>query len=543
MTLAEQLRALLHGEVYDDAAARISVSHDASIFEIKPRLVIAPRDTGDIQRLVSVILSKFGELSITPRSGATDMTGGPLTESVVLDIAKHFNRTISVSNDGRAIVQPGVFYRDFEKETLKKGWLLPSYPASRDICTIGGMVANNSGGEKSLTYGKTIEYIQSLVVVLADGNQYELAPLSRSELDKKIRQNDFEGDLYRRLFKLFSERQKEISESRPRVSKNSAGYQIWDVWDGKTFNLAKLFVGSQGTLGIITEIKLRLIRPPHHRRMLVVFINDVKDLPNVVKHILPYRPESLEMYDDKTIKLALRFLPEFVKLSGAKNLFSLAIKFLPEFWMALTGGIPSLVLLAEFAGEASPDVERRLLSANYDLAKINLKTRIARSDSDRRKYWAIRHESFNLLRHKLRGIQTIPFIDDLIVPPEKLGEFLIQLQHMLEPYKITYSLSGHAGEGNIHVIPLMKLNDPDTKRIINELAPKVYDLVVSFGGSITAEHNDGLIRGSFLNKMYSPEIMQIFKEIKNIFDPKNIFNPGKKINASWDYAMAHLRKS
>ena len=210
MTLAEQLRALLHGEVYDDAAARISVSHDASIFEIKPRLVIAPRDTGDIQRLVSVILSKFGELSITPRSGATDMTGGPLTESVVLDIAKHFNRTISVSNDGRAIVQPGVFYRDFEKETLKKGWLLPSYPASRDICTIGGMVANNSGGEKSLTYGKTIEYIQSLVVVLADGNQYELAPLSRSELDKKIRQNDFEGDLYRRLFKLFSERQKEI---------------------------------------------------------------------------------------------------------------------------------------------------------------------------------------------------------------------------------------------------------------------------------------------------------------------------------------------
>ncbi|MEK7194924.1 MAG: FAD-binding oxidoreductase [Patescibacteria group bacterium] len=543
MTLAEQLRTLLNGEVYDDAAARISASRDASIFEIKPQLVIAPRDTGDIQRLVGIILSKFGDLSITPRAGATDMTGGPLTGSVVLDMVKHFNQTISISNDGHAVVQPGVFYRDFEKETLKKGWLLPSYPASREICTVGGMVANNAGGEKSLTYGKTIEYVESLIVILADGNRYELKALSRPELDEKIRQNDFEGDLYRRLFKLFSEKQKEISESRPRVSKNSAGYQIWDVWDGKTFNLAKLFTGSQGTLGVITEIKLRLIRPPHHRRLLAVFVDNVSDLPNVVKHILPYRPESLEMYDDKTIKLALRFLPEFVKLSGAKNLFSLAIKFLPEFWMALTGGIPSLILLAEFAGDASPDVERRLLAANYDLSRMGIKTRIARSDADRRKYWAIRHESFNLLRHKLRGLQTVPFIDDLIVLPEKLGEFLPKLQRLLEPYRLTYSVAGHAGEGNIHIIPLMKLNDPDTKRIINELAPKVYDLVVSFSGSITAEHNDGLIRGSFLNKMYSPEIINVFKEIKNIFDPKNIFNPGKKVNVSWNYAMSHLRKS
>lgn len=542
MTLAEQLRALLRGEVYDDAAARMSASRDASIFEIKPQLVIAPRDTSDIQRLVGIILSKFGDLSITPRSGATDMTGGPLTESISLDMVRHFNRTLSVSNDGRAIVQPGVFYRDFEKETLKKGWLLPSYPASREICTVGGMVANNAGGEKSLTYGKTIEYIESIIAVLSDGNQHELGPLSKAELDEKIRQNDFEGDMYRRLFKVFNDNQKAIAESRPKVSKNSAGYQIWDVWDGKTFNLAKLFVGSQGTLGVITEIKLRLIRPSHHRRLLAIFLNDVKELPDAIKNVLPYRPESLEMYDDKTIKLALRFLPEFVKLSGAKNLFSLAVKFIPEFWMALTGGIPRLVLLAEFAGDASPDVERCLLLANYDLIKTGLKTRIARSDSDRRKYWAIRHESFNLLRHKLRGLQTVPFIDDLIVPPEKLGEFLIRLQQMLKSYNFTYSISGHPGEGNVHVIPLMKLNDPETKRIIGKLTPKVYDLIVSFGGSITAEHNDGLIRGSFLNKMYSPEIIGIFKEIKNIFDPKDIFNPGKKVNVDWNYAMSHLRK-
>lgn len=543
MTLAEQLRALMAGEVADDSAARLAASRDASIFEIKPRLVVAPHDSGDIQRLVRFTAAHLPELSLTPRSGGTDMTGGPLTDSVALDMTRHFNRIISVSDDGRAVVQPGVFYRDFEKATLAKGWLLPSYPASREICTIGGMVANNAGGEKSLVYGKTIEYAESLIVVLADGHEYELKSLSISELEQKMRQEDFEGDLYRRLFKLFTENQKLIYERRPKVSKNSAGYQIWDVWNGKTFNLAKLLVGSQGTLGIITQIKLSLIRPPHHRRLLVGFLSDPDDLPRAVKSILPQRPESLELYDDKTLKLALRFLPEFIKLIGAGGLLSLARQFMPEFWMALTGGIPALVLLAEFAGDSSPDLERRLLAAEHQLAHLGVKTRLARSDADRRKYWAVRHESFNLLRHKLRGRQTVPFIDDLIVPPDKLDEFLKKLQRLLEPYRLTYAIMGHAGEGNLHIIPLMNLAEPRTRRIIQELASKVYELVLSFDGSITAEHNDGLIRSPFLEKMYPPEIMAIFKEIKNIFDQKNIFNPGKKVGASWDYAMSHLRRN
>jgi FAD/FMN-containing dehydrogenase len=231
--LISEIKGLVKGEVDDSAEAREFYSHDASLFEMLPEVVVAPIDSGDIKRVVKFVgenKKTRPELSITARSAGTDMSGGAINDSIVLDFTKHFNRIIETSSV-HANVQPGVYYRDFEVETLKHGSLMPSFPASRDLCTVGGMVANNSGGEMSLRYGKTIKFVTKLSAVLADGQEYTFKPLNKPDLDKKMAQKDYEGNLYRKVFDLVDTHYEAIKAARPHVSKNSTGYNIWDLWD------------------------------------------------------------------------------------------------------------------------------------------------------------------------------------------------------------------------------------------------------------------------------------------------------------------------
>ncbi len=540
MDLAARLRSLIKGKVLSDNQALAFYSRDASLFEVHPQAVAVVEDVNDIKALVRFASEHVSEnISVTVRAGGTDMTGGPLNESIILDI-NNLNHLVGVGHQ-QAVVQPGMYYRDFEEATLAKGLLLPTFPASRQLCTVGGMVANNAGGEKSLVYGQTVRYVHEVKAVLADGNEYTFGPVTRTEADRKAREDSLEGRMYREMLSLVTENYKLIYQSRPRVSKNSAGYQLWDIWDGTTFNLAKVFAGSQGTLGIVTQITFDLVRPKPRSRLLVAFLKDRARLPAVVAKIQKFIPESLEAYDDKTLSLAVRFFKEFIVIAGAKNIFSLAWRFLPEAWMVLTGGVPSMVVLAEFTGDIEHEVAARTQEAVAALRGSASKVKIVSSPAEMQKYWAIRRESFNLLRHHLRNLQTAPFIDDVIVPREKVSEFLPALEKILAPYHLLYSMVGHVGNGNFHVIPLVDINSRDIRAAIPRIAKEVYNLVIAMGGSITAEHNDGLIRTPFLEKMYGSAMYELFKKVKNIFDPQNIFNPGKKVNGSWDYAMDHIK--
>ncbi len=543
MELLKQIQQFIKGDVKADEKTLAVFSKDASLYKIKPQAVVFPKDVSDIQNLVGFVSEekkKGRSISLTARSAGTDMTGGPLSESIVLSMTRYFNHIKKIGKDF-AVSEPGVYYRDFEKETLKHHLLLPSYPASRELCAIGGIVSNNSGGELNLNYGKTERYVQEIKMVLSDGKEATFKPLSLVELEKKKASKGLEGDIYQQMWELIDQNYDLLLQAKPNVSKNSSGYYLWNVYDKQTgtFDLTKMIVGSQGTLGIITEVKLRLVKPKKREHLLVVFLNDLHSLPSIVNHLLKFKPQSIESYDDQTFKVALKILPDLIaRMKG--NFFKLLLSFIPEAWMALSGGIPKLILLVEFSSDNEQDVLDRAREAQISLNEFKLRTKLILSESGAEKYWVIRRESFSMLRHHVAGMRTAPFIDDFVILPEKLGEFLPQLYDILNKYKLLYTIAGHVGDGNFHIIPLMKVGDTKADGVIRKLGDEVYDLVFKYKGSMSGEHNDGLVRGPYLEKMYGKEVYGFFLKTKNIFDPLNIFNPGKKVNASLEYAMKHL---
>ena len=515
-------------------------SRDASIFEVRPKFVAYPKNRDEVRELVKWVNENSGE-SLTVRAAGTDMTGGPLTESVVVDVSKYLNK-IGEIDEQIIITEPGVFYRDFEKKTLEKGLILPCYPASKNLCALGGMFGNNCAGEKTLRYGKMEDFVLETKVIFSDGNEYEVKPLSKAELLTKMSQGDFEGEVYRKMNELLISNDELIRNAKPNVSKNSAGYYLWNVWDGQTFDLNKLIVGSQGTLGIVTEMTLRLIPEKKHHDMIALFFKSWDELPQVVNAILPQDPESLETFDEDTLKLGLRFMPEIAKKIGS-NFFSFALKFIPEALIsARMLGLPKLIVLIEIAEDTEEKVKSKVRNIMEALKPFKVWSRVVEKDSEEEKFWVMRRESFNLLREHVKDKRTAPFIEDFCIKPEKVPEFLPKALKILKDNGIDTNIAGHAGNGNFHIIPLMDLGKQSERDKITTVADKFYDLVAEYEGTITGEHNDGILRTPYLGKMYSPEVLGLFKKTKEIFDPKNIFNPGKKVDGSIGYLKSHITR-
>lgn len=543
--LAGKIKAFFKGDVLSDRKTLKLYSHDTSLFEVMPQLVLFPLDNEDLSSLVQFVSenkSSHPHLSITPRSGGTDMTGGSINDSIIIDFSKHFNQIGEIRKSG-TIVQPGVFYRDFEKQTLSQGLLLPSYPASKNICALGGMISNNSGGEKTLAHGKTIDYVESLKMVLADGKEYHIKKLSLKELHSKIKQPDFEGKIYKRIFEICQEHYDLIKQSKPKVSKNSTGLNIWDVWEKEKeeFDLTKIFVGAQGTLGLNTEVELRLIDFKKHSGLLVIYLDDMGLLPKLINDVLQSKPESFEVFDDHTLSLALKFMPQFITILGLRGTIGMGLQFLPDLLTFATKGLPKFTLLVEFDSDEPSDIAGRIEKLRDILSKYPVRMELAKTDKQAQNFWTIRRESFNLLRKNVKNKHTAPFIDDFIVNPVHLLEFFPKLIKILEDYEINYTIAGHMGDGNFHIIPLMDFSKKSERDKIPVVEEKVNQLVFDYHGSISAEHNEGLIRGYYLEKMYGKKMFEIFKEIKKIFDPKDIFNPHKKSDATLNFSLNHIR--
>ncbi|HSW79470.1 MAG TPA: FAD-binding oxidoreductase [Candidatus Saccharimonadales bacterium] len=537
------------GEIDDSDEAIEFASHDASMFEIKPKVVVRPKNGHDVEKLVALTreLKKSNkDLSLTARSAGTDMSGGAINDSVIVDFNRHFTK-IESTTDKAAHAQPGVFYRDFEKATLKHHALMPSYPASRDLCTIGGMVNNNAGGEKSLEFGKTENYVTELKFVFADGVERIVKPLDKVQLIRKMAQKDFEGQVYKQIFELCEKHYDKIKAAKPKVSKNSTGYNLWDVWNRETgvFNLNNLIVGAQGTLGFVTDIYFKLVRARPHSGLLVLFLHDIGDLGEIIPKVLEFKPATFESFDDATLWLSIRFMPSFLKLLGPKRFIRLIINLIPDAFQLLRG-IPKLVLMIEFNGETEDEVREKIRNLHRELKKHRARYEINGFEEDptegkSEKFWVMRRQSFSLLRSKVKDKHTAPFIDDLVVNPPYLSEFLPKIRKIIKKYKLFATVAGHMGDGNFHIIPLMKLEDPKDRAKLLPAMEEVDKLVLKYKGSLSGEHNDGLVRGPWLEQMYGHAILEIFREAKNIMDPEGIFNPHKKANADWNYSFSHIR--
>ena len=550
-------------------------STDASIFRMMPSGILTPKNVEEIEGVVQYVNknnleasknSNIKKLTLTARAAGTCMSGGPLTENLVISFTEHMNSYSPLPlgkglGDGiEAIdrtnyfieVEPGLYHRDMEKYINKHGLMFPSYPASKDLCAMGGIINNNSGGEKTLKYGKTEKYLKEIDMVCADGNNYKFYKHQGDDLDHllNINNEDYYARIHRDVYNLLKSNWHIIERNKPKVSKNSAGYYLWNVYNPKErwLDLSALFCGAQGTLGLMTKAKIELVPVATHSRMLTLYLEDIKGIADVVHELRKYNPESLELYDDHTFKIAMRYLPNMIsKMKG--NIFKLAFSFWPEIKMVLTGVIPKIVIIAEFTNTntdvKSDDTNQQTLEDNIEMYYKNLQSFIesnnlkinmtlAKSQKEADKYWLFRRESFNLLRSKLKGVRTAPFIEDVVVPAESFPSFMPRFEHILDKHKLLYTIAGHAGDGNLHVIPLMKLSEVHSIEKLKLISDEVYQLVSEYGGSITGEHNDGMVHAPFLHYMYDDEMLDLFQKVKNIFDPHNIFNPGKKVGVKWE---------
>jgi FAD/FMN-containing dehydrogenase len=647
--LRDELVKIIEGDVSIDEVDLEKMARDTSLFYVKPRLVVFPKHKDDVQKLVAFVASKKQEgmdISVTGRSAGTCMTGGSLTESIIFDTTRYMNHVTDVT-DKEAKSEPGVFYRDFEPHTLEKGWIMPSYPASRELAAIGGIISNNSGGEKTLIYGKTEKYVKELEVVYANGETDTLRALNQDELKAKINSGTEGGRIHKEMYDLITSNYDKIMGAKPTVSKNSSGYYLWNVYNketnmfdlsklvvgsqgtggektliyGKTekyvkelevvyangetdtlralnqdelkakinsgteggrihkemydlitsnydkimgakptvsknssgyylwnvynketnmFDLSKLVVGSQGTLAMVTRATITGIVPKTHRRMLVLFIPSTVHLGEIIPALLKHEPETMESYDDNTFKIAVKFFKDIALRMGG-NMITLGFQFLPEFWMVLTGGVPKIVLMAEFAGGSDEEVARQVDQAYEDMKQFGLPMKKTTSDQESKKYWTFRRESFALLRSRLKGMRTAPTIDDIVVHPKDLPEFLPKLAVIFSKYNdLIYTVAGHMGDANFHIIPLIDVHKPGIIDTLHKLMDEVYTLVIEYKGSISAEHNDGLLRTPYLPKMFNQDTIALFEKTKEIFDKQGIFNPKKKVHGSMEYSFSKV---
>lgn len=575
MSFIDQLKQEISGDVTTTDLEKYS--KDWSLFSVMPEVVVAPKDSVDIQKLVQIV-SEYKKdnpnLSITARAAGTDMTGGPLNNSIILDVTKYLSGTRSVARadggmqksfygheyrvTGKAIVLPGTYYRDFEKETLKQSLIMPCYPASRELCAVGGMVANNGAGERTLKYGQNVDFVKKLRVVLSDGNEYDVGPLTFAELQSQMGRGDLLGKVCTEIYGVVKGNWDMIQEHKPKTSKNAAGYYIWDVVQAESiekfesgegvFDLTKLIVGAQGTTGIITEITYKLVDTHKAHDLLVVYVRDLAVVPDLVKKLMKHDLEMLEMYDDNTFKIGVKFFKDFLRDKGLWGAIKYSLRFFPEVWMAITKGVPKLIVLAEFVGDTEIEVHAAMRKAQHSIETLPVSSRRVPRDAEEEKFWDFRHDSFKILtehssetRAAGEGSRTAPFIDDIAVNPEHLPEYLPKLIKILDEYKLLYTIAGHLGNGNFHVIPLMDLDEIGDGKKILEISEKVYELVLQYEGSLTAEHNDGIIRTPYLEKQFGVDMVEIFSQIKYIFDPQNIFNPGKKVGGTLDDVRKHIQ--
>lgn len=378
------------------------------------------------------------------------------------------------------------------------------YPSSRLICGIGGMIGNNASGEKSIRFGATSDNLVSLEVVLADGSVEQVSPTA---LDQVTSVRD------KALLTLAKEHSATLAAASGAVRKSASGYKLEKTLQGDTFSAIPLFAGAQGTLGIITKAVLKLVPIPEHLSLLVISASRLEDIPVIVSEIHKHNPEAIETLDKNTFARALKYLTKQA-----------------EVMLPYVVADAELFILAEFSEDTKEKTEARALACQEVLTKKGYVVTSVTDQSHFAALWEVRRNSFLLMRdHNEPGFVAVPCIEDVIVPVPALAEFISELHQILDRRGITYGFHGHIGEGSLRIVPVFDTRKDTLFADITGLMTEVFAVIKRLKGNISADHSDGIIRSPFLREFYGEALYQVFAEVKKLYDPEGLMNPGKKV--------------
>lgn len=529
------------GIIDSSTNTRRQYATDESIFYIEPKLVIVPKNIQDITQAVQAV-HKYSNtakpLHITPRAAGTGLSGGSLNDSVILDTLKHFTAIHKEESNKEGIVyecDPGVLYRDLEEVMDKAGVYIPSYPASKDMCTIGGMVANNAAGADTYKYGHTAEYVRALNVILSDGEEYHIRPLEYKEFQEELQRDDALGELYRYIWELCLHHEELLLRARPKVRKNSAGYALWDVISTTVeefvqgrgvFDATQIFSGSQGTLGIITRIWIQAIPQAQETTLITLPIRNITRAGEIIQHISHYHPINIELFDGASYKAALNHKDFFTEKMTPSDFRTFAQALRRHYNLVLKRNIPEYFFLITLPQDESPFADKLIHELKHN---FKVKARIVRRQAEAEMLWSIRRASYSLSKLADPHKRPAAFLEDMTVPQEHLGNFLQGIRELFAKFNIQALVHGHGGNGHLHFYPLLDFTQANTADNITVMAQEFFTLATSLDGSICGEHNDGIIRTPYLDTMFSKEVLEIFDKLERVCDPHDIFNSGKKV--------------
>jgi len=515
--VAEELRRHTSAEVRFDDVSRVHYSTDASIYQIEPLGVVIPRTEEDLVAVVE-IASRHG-VPLLPRGGGSSLAGQAVGEALVVDLSKYLNRVLDLNPEERTITaQAGLVLNFLNRAAAEHNLMFGPDPASGERATLGGVVGNNSTGAHSILYGMTVNHIVAADVILSDGSQAHFEAVDGRGLQARAQGNSLEARLYREIPQLVDRYAQAIREHFPKHWRRASGYNLDYLLKGledNRFNLAQAIVGSEGTLAVVRRVTLGLVERPRHKGLCVVHCDDLIQAMHVNNAALECcNPSAVELLDRMAIQLA-RTVPEYARQ------------------LSFVQGDPAALMIVEFYGESEEEVRAKIEKLEDHLRRRNLAHTFVRAltPEQQAQVWNVRKVGLGLLMSVRGDYKPIAFMEDVAVPPDVLPDYVSDILDLMKRTGTKVAMYAHASAGCLHIRPLINLKEGSEVEKMAFIANHVADLVVKYGGGMSGEHGDGLARSQFIERIFGPELYTAFREFKGLFDPQNLMNPGKIVDA------------
>ncbi|SHM74502.1 FAD/FMN-containing dehydrogenase [Cyclobacterium lianum] len=507
------LESQITGEVLTDSYSLGMYATDASIYQILPLAVVLPRGEDDV--IKSVNWARENKLSILPRGGGTSLAGQTVGRSIILDFSKYMNQTLEINQtEGWVRVQPGKVRDVLNDELAPMGLHFPVDPATSSRANIGGMVGNNSSGTKSIVYGKTVDHVIAAKVLLADGTILHLKNTNPETYGQIASRPSREGEIFSAFKQIIDRNQQLIKEKYPKVMRRVGGYNLDEFVYTDQWNLAKLITGSEGTLATTLEVTLNLEPLPRFKSVCIVHFDAVLDAVGAVTPILRYKPSAVEILDKIVVDLSRE------NLTTSRHCHFIS-------------GNPEAILIVEFYGESLADVMDRPTAMIKDLQHQGLGYAypLFPQGPEYEDVWVVRKKGLGLMLGIKGKKKPLPFIEDAGIPTEHLKTYIDRTLQICKKHGTEVAMYAHVSVGVIHVRPILDLRQQTDIERLKAIAEDTFNLVMEYGGSWSGEHGDGLVRSAFNERFFGSELYRAFIEVKRLFDPDNLMNPGKIVEA------------